>query len=105
MGGRRPERGIPYSMDQTDAYLGSWIKALKDDKHALFRAAADASKATDYLLAFEKGKTEEQTVEQPLHVERLEEQRASQHPRRYEPARVRYNAAANVPNGEERGTQ
>src|SRR5829696_1948864 len=28
-------RGIPYSMDQTAAYIGSWVKAPKYDKHAI----------------------------------------------------------------------
>lgn len=30
-------------------YLASWLKALKDDKKAIFRAAAQASKAAEYL--------------------------------------------------------
>ena len=30
--------------------MGSWIKALKEDKNEIFRAAHDASKATDFLL-------------------------------------------------------
>lgn len=34
-------------------YLASWLEVLKEDKRAIFRAASQASKATDYLLAFE----------------------------------------------------
>jgi antirestriction protein ArdC len=34
------------------SYIKSWIEALKDDKRAIFRAAADAQKIADYLLAF-----------------------------------------------------
>jgi antirestriction protein ArdC len=30
-------------------YLASWLKALKDDKKAIFRAATQASKAAEYL--------------------------------------------------------
>lgn len=31
-------------------YLASWLKALKDDPRAIFKASAYAQKATDYLL-------------------------------------------------------
>jgi antirestriction protein ArdC len=31
------------------AYIGSWLKVLKDDKRAIFRAAAHAQKAVNYL--------------------------------------------------------
>jgi len=31
------------------AYIGSWLKVLKDDKRAIFTAAAHAQRATDYL--------------------------------------------------------
>jgi len=31
------------------AYIGSWLKVLKDDKRAIFSAAAHAQRATDYL--------------------------------------------------------
>ncbi len=34
---------------QTASYIASWIRLLKDDKRALFTAAAAASKAADYL--------------------------------------------------------
>ena len=33
-------------------YLGSWLKVLREDNRAVFRAASAASKAADYLLAF-----------------------------------------------------
>ena len=33
-------------------YIGSWLEALRDDNHAIVRAASAASKAADYLLAF-----------------------------------------------------
>lgn len=33
-------------------YLGSWLEVLGDDNRAIFRAASQASKAADYLLAF-----------------------------------------------------
>jgi antirestriction protein ArdC len=31
------------------AYIGSWLKALRDDKRLIFSAAAHAQRATDYL--------------------------------------------------------
>lgn len=35
-------------------YLGSWLEVLKEDKRAIFNAASLASKAADFILAFEK---------------------------------------------------
>jgi len=33
-------------------YIGSWLEVLRGDNRAIFRAASQASKATDYLLSF-----------------------------------------------------
>jgi antirestriction protein ArdC len=38
-------------------YLGSWLEVLRDDDRAIVRAASAASKAADYLLAFQPGAT------------------------------------------------
>lgn len=35
--------------DDHAAYIGSWLKVLKDDKRAIFAAAAQAQRAADYL--------------------------------------------------------
>jgi len=35
-------------------YLGSWIKVLKEDSHAIFRAASAAQKAADFVLGRHK---------------------------------------------------
>jgi len=43
------ELGIPHDPSQHAAYVQSWIKAL-NDRNEIFRAAADASRACDYLL-------------------------------------------------------
>jgi len=51
------ERGIPHDPEQHAAYVGSWIKALRQDKNEIFRAAHDASAATDYLLALERDRS------------------------------------------------
>ena len=48
------ERGIPHDPAQHAAYVGSWVKALKEDKNEIFRAAHDASAATDFLLSLER---------------------------------------------------
>ena len=48
------ERGIPHDPEQHAAYVGSWIKTLKEDKNEIFRAAHDASRAADFLLALER---------------------------------------------------
>ena len=32
------------------SYIDGWLKVLKQDKKAIFKASADAQKATDYIL-------------------------------------------------------
>ena len=51
------ERGIPHNPEHHAAYVASWIKALKEDKNEIFRAAHDASAATDFLLALERDRS------------------------------------------------
>ena len=43
------ETGINFNTGNTALYLNSWIKALKNDKNELFKAAKDASNAVDYI--------------------------------------------------------
>lgn len=50
------ERGIPHDPAQHAAYVGSWIKALQEDKNEIFRAARDAHKAADFVLSLEQAK-------------------------------------------------
>jgi antirestriction protein ArdC len=57
------ERGIPYNPEQNAAYLGSWIKTLKSDKNEIFRAAHDAHKAADFLLALDRGLKPEEALQ------------------------------------------
>ncbi len=40
------------NMDNHAAYLKSWLKGMSDDPKFIFRAAAQATKAVDYLLSF-----------------------------------------------------
>ena len=57
------ERGIPHDPASHAAYVGSWIKALREDKNEIFRAAHDASAAADYLLTLEREKTRAEALE------------------------------------------
>ncbi len=45
--------GIAPTVRHAD-YLGSWLAVLRADSRAIFKAASQASKAADYLLAFER---------------------------------------------------
>lgn len=45
------ETGIEPDLREAAAYLQSWIKVLQEDKKEVFRAAADAQRATEYVLA------------------------------------------------------
>ena len=43
--------GIAPTVRHSD-YIASWLSVLQNDEKAIFRAASQASKASDYLLAF-----------------------------------------------------
>jgi antirestriction protein ArdC len=44
--------GIDYDdiMENSAAYLQGWLKGIKKDKMFIFKTAAAAQKATDYIL-------------------------------------------------------
>lgn len=42
--------GLPQPIDNHASYIGGWLKCLKNDKRFLFRAAAQAQTATDWIL-------------------------------------------------------
>lgn len=46
------------------AYIASWLKVLKDDKRAIFSAAAHAQRAADYLTGLQPQDQKEQQTEQ-----------------------------------------
>ena len=46
------EIGIPHNIEDNASYIASWLKALKEDKHEIFRAASDAQKIADFCLQF-----------------------------------------------------
>lgn len=45
---RQPQEGL----EDTAAYIQSWLKVLKDDNKAIVRAASDAQKVSDFCLRF-----------------------------------------------------
>jgi len=53
--------GIGHDPGQHAAYVASWIKTLEEDPTEIFRAAADAEKIQDYVLAFAR---QQELVEQ-----------------------------------------
>jgi len=56
------ELGIVPTVRHAD-YLGAWLDVLREDARAIFRAASQASKAADYLLAFRADATAENEQE------------------------------------------
>jgi len=55
------------NLENHAAYLKSWLKAMDDDPKFIFRAAAQSSKATDYILSFSrKSETVSEAVEEPV---------------------------------------
>ena len=48
------ELNIGHNFGQHAAYVASWVKILKDEPFELFRAAADAQKIFDFVLALEQ---------------------------------------------------
>lgn len=53
------EIGLGHDPGQHVAYVASWIKALKEDPMEIFRAAADAEKIQDFVLALEQKQEQE----------------------------------------------
>jgi putative DNA primase/helicase len=50
------ELGIGHDPGQHAAYVGSWIKILKDDPKEILRASRDAEQIHRYVMALEKGR-------------------------------------------------
>ncbi|WP_292995106.1 zincin-like metallopeptidase domain-containing protein [Nitrosomonas sp.] len=59
------ELGIGHDPGQHVAYVSSWIKALQEDPTEIFRAAADAEKIQEYVLAL----SQQQEIAQKVDVE------------------------------------
>jgi putative DNA primase/helicase len=58
------EIGIGHDPQRHAAYVGSWIKVLRDDPLEIFRAAADAEKMCEYVLGLEQKQVQELFPEQ-----------------------------------------
>ena len=56
--------GLVTILSQHAAYVGSWIKALKNDPMEIFRAAADAERIQNYVLGLEQKQVQEQAAQQ-----------------------------------------
>ena len=50
---------IGHDPGQHAAYVGSWVKALKEDPREIFRAASDAEKITGFVMEFEQEREQE----------------------------------------------
>jgi antirestriction protein ArdC len=46
------ELGLPTDIPNHASYIEHWLKPLKADKREIFRAAADAQRIADMVLAF-----------------------------------------------------
>lgn len=53
------ELGLGHDPGQHAAYVKSWVKALKEDPLEIFRAAADAEKIHNFVMAFEQTQQQE----------------------------------------------
>ncbi|MER2511757.1 MAG: zincin-like metallopeptidase domain-containing protein [Nitrosomonas ureae] len=60
------ELGIGHDPGQHVAYVNSWIKALQEDPTEIFRAAADAEKIQDFVLALAQQQEIEQKIAQGI---------------------------------------
>lgn len=59
------ELGVPFNPDRHATYQGSWVKALKNDKNEIFRAARDAEVIADYIRELGRSQTQEQEITAP----------------------------------------
>ena len=50
---------------QHENYIGSWLKILKEDYRALVKAASQAEKAFEFIVALAAPKPEGETTEGP----------------------------------------
>ena len=48
----------PEVCEDHSAYIGCWLKVLKNDKRAIFNAAAHAQRAADFLHGLQASRTE-----------------------------------------------
>ena len=51
--------GLTPDFAQSGAYVQSWLRAMKDDKRLIFKAASEAQKAAEWLLKGQRIEAEE----------------------------------------------
>lgn len=51
--------GVTPQFDQSAAYIEGWLRALKNDKGLIFKAASEAQKAVDYIFAATEAASQE----------------------------------------------
>jgi antirestriction protein ArdC len=54
--------GLTPDFAQSGAYVQSWLRALKDDKRLILKAASEAQKAAEWLMKGEQSEAEEKRV-------------------------------------------
>ncbi len=69
------ELGIGHDPGQHVAYVNSWIKALQEDPSEIFRAAADAEKIQDYVLALSQ--QQEVDAEETVKMDQIKQNTAA----------------------------
>jgi len=52
----------PEPREDHAAYIGSWLKVLKNDKRAIFTAAAHAQRAADFLHGLQETEQREEAA-------------------------------------------
>lgn len=57
------EAGLAVETDQHAAYLGSWLSLLEGDCRAIFTAAREAQRASDFILGRTEGEETHQTTD------------------------------------------
>lgn len=62
------ETGIFHHADRNAAYIASWIQVLENDPREIFRAASDAEKIMDFVMALQQ-KQEQSRVEEAAQVQ------------------------------------
>lgn len=60
---------IGHDPGQHAAYVGSWVKALKEDPREIFRAAADAERIAGFVMGFENEQAQSVNAEQQANQE------------------------------------
>jgi len=56
------ELNLPYDLNDHVGYLNSWSQIVKEEPAELFKAASDAQKIVDHIMAFEQKVEEEQEI-------------------------------------------